>query len=322
MSWSTSAASRPGLARRQPRAARPGRPGACAADYIHAARTGLLPDAQRAAVLLEREPERFENLLEDLPGDQPLRRRRDQPEPAEVDLAGLLDEAVDAPDLIAHGRKVDVSSRSTAVRACRWSRPTRAGLTASSPTWSRTPSSTPSKAGSGSGSAGAPATWSSPSPTRASIPSRTCPTSSSGFYRADVHRARTSAAPPGLAIASRTSTRTGSIDVQSEVGEGSTFTVTLPAIDPKPEPSDGQAAEPEPEPSRRLVPAQGRRLRVAAPSAASSARSPRWSPCSGRAARPAGVPETGSVVSVSSVTTSVPPRTPPTSGTSPARPPG
>ena len=37
-----------------------------AADYIHAARTGLPPDAQRAAVLLERELERFENLLEDL----------------------------------------------------------------------------------------------------------------------------------------------------------------------------------------------------------------------------------------------------------------
>jgi hypothetical protein len=40
----------------------------------------------------------------------------------------------------------------------------------------------------------------------------------------------------------------GSIDVQSEVGHGSTFTVTLPAIDPKPEPTDGQAAEAQPEP--------------------------------------------------------------------------
>jgi len=36
--------------------------------------------------------------------------------------------------------------------------------------------------------------------------------------------------------------------VQSEVGRGSTFTVTLPAIDPKPEPVDGQTAEVEPEP--------------------------------------------------------------------------
>ena len=36
--------------------------------------------------------------------------------------------------------------------------------------------------------------------------------------------------------------------MQSELGHGSTFTVTLPAIDPKPEPVDGQAAEPEPEP--------------------------------------------------------------------------
>jgi hypothetical protein len=40
----------------------------------------------------------------------------------------------------------------------------------------------------------------------------------------------------------------GSIDVQSEVGRGSTFTVTLPAIDPKPEPADDQAAEEQPEP--------------------------------------------------------------------------
>jgi hypothetical protein len=37
--------------------------------------------------------------------------------------------------------------------------------------------------------------------------------------------------------------------VQSEVGRGSTFTVTLPAIDPKPEPVDGQVAEPQPEPA-------------------------------------------------------------------------
>jgi hypothetical protein len=35
--------------------------------------------------------------------------------------------------------------------------------------------------------------------------------------------------------------------VQSEVGRGSTFTVTLPAIDPKPEPVDDQAAEAPPE---------------------------------------------------------------------------
>jgi hypothetical protein len=36
--------------------------------------------------------------------------------------------------------------------------------------------------------------------------------------------------------------------VQSEVGRGSTFTVTLPAIDPKPELGDGPAAEQQPEP--------------------------------------------------------------------------
>jgi hypothetical protein len=43
----------------------------------------------------------------------------------------------------------------------------------------------------------------------------------------------------------------GSISVRSEVGEGSTFTVTLPAIEPKAEPGGDQAAaaEPQPEPA-------------------------------------------------------------------------
>ena len=79
-----------------------------AADYIHAARAGLPSDAQRAAVLLERELERFENLLEDLLEISRFDAGVINLEPVEVDLSGLLDEVVDALDPIAHGRKVDV----------------------------------------------------------------------------------------------------------------------------------------------------------------------------------------------------------------------
>ncbi|HEU4397385.1 MAG TPA: HAMP domain-containing sensor histidine kinase, partial [Actinomycetota bacterium] len=82
-----------------------------AADYIHAARTGLPPDAQRAAVLLERELERFENLLEDLLEISRFDAGVINLEPVEVDIGSLLDEVVDALDPIAHGRKVDVGLR-------------------------------------------------------------------------------------------------------------------------------------------------------------------------------------------------------------------
>jgi signal transduction histidine kinase len=82
------------------------------------------------------------------------------------------------------------------------------------------------------------------------IPAEDLPHIFERFYRADVHRARTLGGTGlGLAIAlENVNLHRGSISVRSEVGEGSTFTVTLPAIDPKPEPVDGQAAEPEPEP--------------------------------------------------------------------------
>ena len=151
-----------------------------AADYIHAARAGLPPDAQRAAVLLERELERFENLLEDLLEISRFDAGVINLEPVEVDLAGLLDEVVDALDPIAHGRKVDVAleiDRSQGLPLVA-ADPRRLDRVFSNLVKNAIEHTV--EAGSGSGSAGAPATWSSPSPTRAraSRP-RTCPTSSS-----------------------------------------------------------------------------------------------------------------------------------------------
>src|SRR4030095_15831942 len=150
------------------------------ADHIHAPRPGLPPDAQRAAVLLERELERFENLLEDLLEISRFDAGVIALEPVEVDLSSVLDEVVDALDPIAHGRKVVVALEVDRGQGQTLVDAAPAGSTVSSRTWSRTPSSTPSRATSGSGSAGGPTTWSSPSPTRvrASRP-RTCPTSSS-----------------------------------------------------------------------------------------------------------------------------------------------
>ena len=290
-----------------------------AADYIHAARTGLTPDAQRAAVLLERELERFENLLEDLLEISRFDAGVINLEPVEVDLAGLLDEVVDALDPIAHGRKVDVSLEidrsqglplvaadprrldrvfSNLVKNAIEHR--RGGVRIWVGRRARDVVVTVADEGEG-------------------IPAEDLPHIFERFYRADVHRARTLGGTGlGLAIAlENVNLHRGSIDVQSEVGEGSTFTVTLPAIDPKPEPSDGQAAEP----SRAGAGARpgGRRRWVAAPSAASSARSPRWSPCSGWPCS-AGCPRPAACRSARSRPRCR--RTPPTSGTSPARPPG
>jgi signal transduction histidine kinase len=83
------------------------------------------------------------------------------------------------------------------------------------------------------------------------IPAEDLPHIFERFYRADVHRARTLGGTGlGLAIAlENVNLHRGSIDVQSEVGRGSIFTVTLPAIDPKPDPTAREAAEPEREPA-------------------------------------------------------------------------
>ena len=223
-----------------------------AADYIHAARTGLPPDAQRAAVLLERELERFENLLEDLLEISRFDAGVINLEPVEVDLGGLLDEVVDALDPIAHGRKVDV--------ALEVDRGQGLPLVAADPRRLDRVFSNLVKNAIEHTVEGGVRIWLgrrdrdvvvSVADEGEGIPAEDLPHIFERFYRADVHRARTLGGTGlGLAIAlENVNLHRGSIDVQSEVGHGSTFTVTLPAIDPKPEPEDGQVAEPEPVPA-------------------------------------------------------------------------
>ncbi|HEV3496424.1 MAG TPA: HAMP domain-containing sensor histidine kinase [Actinomycetes bacterium] len=223
-----------------------------AADYIHAARAGLPPDAQRAAVLLERELERFENLLEDLLEISRFDAGVINLEPVEVDLSGLLDEVVDALDPIAHGRKVDVGLEVD--------RSQGQPLVAADPRRLDRVFSNLVKNAIEHTVEGGVRIWVGRSGRDVvvtvtdegeGIPAEDLPHIFERFYRADVHRARTLGGTGlGLAIAlENVNLHRGSIDVQSEVGRGSTFTVTLPAIDPKPEPVDGQAAEAPPEPA-------------------------------------------------------------------------
>lgn len=223
-----------------------------AADYIHAARAGLPPDAQRAAVLLERELERFENLLEDLLEISRFDAGVINLEPVEVDLSGLLDEVVDALDPIAHGRKVDV--------ALEVDRSQGQPLVAADPRRLDRVFSNLVKNAIEHTVEGDVRIWVgrrgrdvvvTVADEGEGIPAEDLPHIFERFYRADVHRARTLGGTGlGLAIAlENVNLHRGSIDVQSEVGQGSTFTVTLPAIDPKPEPVDGQVTEAQPEPA-------------------------------------------------------------------------
>jgi two-component system sensor histidine kinase MtrB len=223
-----------------------------AADYIHAARAGLPPDAQRAAVLLERELERFENLLEDLLEISRFDAGVINLEPVEVDLSGLLDEVVDALDPIAHGRKVDV--------ALEVDRSQGQPLVAADPRRLDRVFSNLVKNAIEHTVEGGVRIWVgrrghdvvvTVADEGEGIPAEDLPHIFERFYRADVHRARTLGGTGlGLAIAlENVNLHRGSIDVQSEVGQGSTFTVTLPAIDPKPELADGQVAAPRPEPA-------------------------------------------------------------------------
>jgi two-component system, OmpR family, sensor histidine kinase MtrB len=223
-----------------------------AADYIHAARAGLPPDAQRAAVLLERELERFENLLEDLLEISRFDAGVINLEPVEVDVSSLLDEVVDALDPIAHGRKVDVGLQVD--------RGQGQPLVAADPRRLDRVFSNLVKNAIEHTVEGGVRIWVgrrgrdvvvTVADEGEGIPAEDLPHIFERFYRADVHRARTLGGTGlGLAIAlENVNLHRGSIDVQSEVGHGSTFTVTLPAIDPKPEPADGQAADARPEPA-------------------------------------------------------------------------
>jgi two-component system, OmpR family, sensor histidine kinase MtrB len=225
-----------------------------AADYIHAARTGLPPDAQRAAVLLERELERFENLLEDLLEISRFDAGVINLDPVEVDLGALLDEVVDALDPIAHGRKVEVG-----LEVDRGQGPP---LVAADPrrldrVFSNLVKNAIEHTAEGSvriwvGRRGADVV-ATVADDGEGIPAEDLPHIFERFYRADVHRARTLGGTGlGLAIAlENVNLHRGSISVRSEVGEGSTFTVTLPAIEPKAEPTgeEAAAAEPAPEPA-------------------------------------------------------------------------
>jgi two-component system, OmpR family, sensor histidine kinase MtrB len=225
-----------------------------AADYIHAARTGLPPDAQRAAVLLERELERFENLLEDLLEISRFDAGVINLDPVEVDLGALLDEVVDALDPIAHGRKVEVG-----LKVDRGQGPP---LVAADPrrldrVFSNLVKNAIEHTAEGSvriwvGRRGADVV-ATVADDGEGIPAEDLPHIFERFYRADVHRARTLGGTGlGLAIAlENVNLHRGSISVRSEVGEGSTFTVTLPAIEPKAEPTgeEAAAAEPAPEPA-------------------------------------------------------------------------
>jgi two-component system sensor histidine kinase MtrB len=221
-----------------------------AADYIHAARAGLPPDAQRAAVLLERELERFENLLEDLLEISRFDAGVINLEPVEVDLGRLLDEVVDALDPIAHGRKVDVRlevdrGQGPPLVAAD---PRRLDRVFSNLVKNAIEHTAEGNVRIGAGRRG-PEVIVTVTDDGEGIPAEDLPHIFERFYRADVHRARTLGGTGlGLAIAlENVNLHRGSIDVQSEVAKGSTFTVTLPAIDPKPGPAQDQAVQPEPE---------------------------------------------------------------------------
>ena len=264
-----------------------------AADYIHAARAGLPPDAQRAAVLLERELERFENLLEDLLEISRFDAGVINLEPVEVDLKGCR-------------RGSTPSTRSPTAQGRRRPRggPRHRRLSADYSRSDRVFSNLVKniehtvEGGSGSKSLARPRRGRHRRRRGRGHPGRGPAPHLERFYRADVHRARPSAVPgrrhrsrtePALAHRCAERGRPGLDLHRHPAGHRS-------------RPSRRTARWPSRSLSRRL--SRGRRRWVAVlfvlrPTAALVA-------LLGLAACTAGVPQTGDVVSVSPVTTSVP----------------
>jgi two-component system sensor histidine kinase MtrB len=205
-----------------------------AADYIHSARAGLPPDAQRAAVLLERELERFENLLEDLLEISRFDAGVVVLDAVEVDLAGLLDEVVDALDVLAHNREVTMR-----LEIDRGGGPP---LVAADPRRLDRVFNNLVKNAIEHTSAGEvrikveradPWVVVTIEDEGEGIPEEDLPHIFERFYRADVHRARTQGGTGlGLAIAlENVNLHRGAIGVVSQVDKGSVFTVRLPAME-------------------------------------------------------------------------------------------
>jgi two-component system, OmpR family, sensor histidine kinase MtrB len=234
-----------------------------AADYIHSARSGLPADAQRAAVLLERELERFENLLEDLLEISRFDAGVVGLEPVEVDVSALLDEVLDALDVLAHNRDVTLT-----LKVDRGQGPP---LVAADPRRLDRVFTNLVKNAIEHTSGGEVRIWAGRSAGSVvvkveddgeGIPPEDLPHVFERFYRADIHRARTQGGTGlGLAIAlENVHLHQGSIDVVSQVDNGSTFTVRLPAMERReqePPPEGGDEAAPTPEPAPVQVPTHG-----------------------------------------------------------------
>ena len=203
-----------------------------AADYIHDARTRLPQDGQRAVVLLERELERFETLLENLLEIGYFDAGMVKPELVEVDLAALLEEVIDSVEAMALANRVHLtlslgSAERLPIVAGDPRRLFRVFLNLLRNAIEHT--------------------------TDASVRTKVkthkdgvvviigtvrvalqqdLPHIFERFYRADVHRARTLGGTGlGLAIVLEdVNVHLGDISVDSELGVGSTFTVSLPTL--------------------------------------------------------------------------------------------
>jgi two-component system, OmpR family, sensor histidine kinase MtrB len=234
-----------------------------AADYIHSARSGLPADAQRAAVLLERELERFENLLEDLLEISRFDAGVVGLEPVEVDVSALLDEVVDELDVLAHNRDVTLTlnmdrGEGPPLVAADPRRLDRVfGNLVKNAIEHTAGGEVRISVGRSGGSVVVKV-----EDEGEGIPAEDLPHIFERFYRADIHRARTQGGTGlGLAIAlENVHLHQGSIDVVSQVDHGSSFTVRLPAMERREQqraPEGDQAPESASAPAPIQVPTHG-----------------------------------------------------------------